>query len=106
MAIHSSILTWRISRAEEPAGLQAMLMLSHFSHLHLFATPWTIVLQAPLSMRFSRQEHWNGLPCSSPGYLPDPGIKLKYPVLQADSLLLSHQGRPGYGPWSHRVRDD
>ena len=68
------------------AGLQAMLMLSHFSHLHLFATPWTIVLQAPLSMRFSRQEHWNGLPFPSPGDLPDPGIKPKSPALQADSL--------------------
>ena len=106
MAVDSSILAWRISRTEEPAGLQAMFMLSRFSHFHLFVTPWTVVLQAPLSMRFSRQEHRNGLSCSSPGDLPDPGIKLEYPVLQADSLLLSHQGRPGYGPWSHRVRYD
>ena len=44
-------------------------MLSHFSHLLLFATPWTIALQAPLSMRFPRQEYWIGLPFPSPGNL-------------------------------------
>ena len=37
-------------------------MLSHFSHVQLFATPWTVALQAPLSMQFSRQEYWSGLP--------------------------------------------
>ena len=45
-------------------------MLSHFSHVQLFATPWTIAHQAPLSMGFSRQEHWSGLPCAPPGDLP------------------------------------
>jgi len=48
------------------------------------ATPWTIACQAPLSMRFSRQEHWSGLPCSPPGDLPNPGIKptsLRSPAL-------------------------
>ena len=39
------------------------------------ATPWTVACQAPLSMGFSRQEHWSGLPFPSPGDLPDPGIK-------------------------------
>ena len=42
--------------------------------------------QAPLSMEFSRQEHWSGLPCPSPGDLPDPGIEPESPPLQADSL--------------------
>ena len=42
----------------------------------------------------SRQEYWSGLPCPPPGYLPDPGIKLGSPALQADSLPLSHQGSP------------
>ena len=37
--------------------------------------PWTVVHQAPLSMKFSRQEYWSGLPCSPPGDLPDPGIE-------------------------------
>ena len=46
-----------------------------FSHVGLFATPWTIAHQAPLSMRFSRQEYWRRLPFLSPGDPPDPGIK-------------------------------
>ena len=43
-----------------------------FSCVWLFVTPWTVAHQAPLSMGFSRQEHWSGLPCPSPGDLPDP----------------------------------
>ena len=54
--------------------------------MRLFATPWTVARQAPLSMGFSRQEYWSGLPCLSPGDLPDPGIKPRSPALQADSL--------------------
>ena len=50
------------------------------------ATPWTVACQAPLSMRFSRQEYWSGLPFPSPGDLPDPGIEPGAPALQADSL--------------------
>ena len=41
-------------------------MISHFSHIWLFATPWTIAYQAPLSMEFSREEYWSGLPFPSP----------------------------------------
>ena len=41
-----------------------------------FVNPWTAVRQAPLSVQFPRQDHWNGLPCPSPGDLPNPGIKL------------------------------
>ena len=48
-------------------------MLSHFSRVCLFATLWTIAHQAPLSVGFSRQEYWSGLPCLLPGDLPDPG---------------------------------
>ena len=50
------------------------------------ATPWTVARQAPLSMGFSRQEYWSGLPFPSPGDLPDPGIKPRSPALPADSL--------------------
>ena len=50
-------------------------MLSHFSHVRLFATPWTVAHQAPLSMGFSRQGYWSGLPCPPPGDLPNAGIK-------------------------------
>ena len=52
----------------------------------VFATPWTVAHQTPLSMEFSRQKYWSGLPLPSPGDLPDPGIKLESLVLQADSL--------------------
>ena len=57
-----------------------------------FATPWTIALQAALSLRFPRQAYWSGFPF--PGDLPDLGIKPMSPALQADSLPLSHQGSP------------
>ena len=50
-------------------------VLSHFSCVRLFATPWTVAPQPPLSMGFSRQEFWSGLPCPLPGDLPDPGIQ-------------------------------
>ena len=50
------------------------------------ATPWTVALQGPLSMGFSRQEHWSGLPLPSLGDLPDPGIEPGSPALQGDSL--------------------
>ena len=45
------------------------------SRVRLFATPWAIAHQAPLSMGFSKQEYWSGLPCPPPGDLPDPGIE-------------------------------
>ena len=57
-------------------------------------TPWTVALQAPLPIGFSRQEYWDGLPCPSPGDLPKLGIEPRSPALQTDSLLLSHQGSP------------
>ena len=50
-------------------------MLSCFSHVWLFVTPWTIAHQAPLFMGFSRQDYWSGLPFPPPGDLPSPGIK-------------------------------
>ena len=49
--------------------------LSHFSCVQLFVTLWTVTHQAPLSMGFSMQEYWSGLPCSPPRDLPDPAIK-------------------------------
>ena len=64
------------------------------SHVRLFATPWTEARQAPLSMGFSRQEYWSGLSCPPPGDLPNPGIKLRSPMLQADSLQTEPPGKP------------
>ena len=49
------------------------------AHVQLFATPWTVAHQAPLSTGFSKQEYWSGLPCPPPGELPNPGIKLLSP---------------------------
>ena len=56
------------------------------SRVRLFATPWTVACQAPLSMGFSRQEYWSGLPFPSPGDLPNPGIEPGSPALEADGL--------------------
>ena len=50
-------------------------MLSCFSHVQLFVILWTVDCQAPLSMGFSRQEYWSGLPCPPPGNLPHPGTE-------------------------------
>ena len=55
--------------------LVSACVLSHFSRVELFATPWTIAGQPPLSMGFSKQEYWSELPCTLPGDLPDPGIE-------------------------------
>ena len=57
-------------------------------------TPWSVAHQAPLSIRFSRQEHWSGLPFPSPGHLPDPGTKPASPVQQAVSLQTELPGKP------------
>ena len=64
------------------------------SSVRLFASPWTLAYQAPLSMGFSRQECWSGLPFPSPGDFPDPGIKPGSPALQADALLSEPPGKP------------
>ena len=53
------------------------------SRVRLFATPWTVAHQAPLSMGFSRQEYWSGLPCPPPGDLPYPGIEPMSPASPA-----------------------
>ena len=70
------------------------LVLSHFSHVRLSATPWTMARQAPLSMGFSRQEYWSGLPFPSPGDIPDPGIEPGSPALEADALTSEPPGKP------------
>ena len=60
-------------------------------------TLWTVARQAPLTMGFSRQEYWSGLPFPPPGDLPDPGMELTFPVspvLQVNSLLAEPSGKP------------
>ena len=63
------------------------------SHVRLFVTPWTVASQAPLSMGFSRQEYWSGLPFPSPGDLPNPGIEARSLALQADALTSEPPGK-------------
>ena len=65
---------------------------SNFSCVQLTVTPWTVALQGPLSVVFSRQEYWSRLPCPPAGDVPDPGIKPVSPVapeLQVDSILMN-----------------
>ena len=57
------------------------MYVKSFSLVRLFATPWSIIHQAPLSMGFFRQEHWSGLPFPSPEDLPNPGIEPRSPAL-------------------------
>ena len=64
------------------------------NHVRLFVTPWTVALQALSFMKFSRQEYWSGLPLSSPGDLPNPGIEPGSPTLQVDSLPAEPQRKP------------
>ena len=65
----------RLTGVEVLLSFQELCVLSHFSHVRLFAMPGTIACQAPLSMGFSRQEYWSGLPCPPPGDLPYLGIE-------------------------------
>ena len=71
-----------------------LLLLSHFSHVQLFVTLWTVARQAPLSMGFPRQEYWSGFPDSQPGDLSDPGVEPETPALQVDSLPSKLPGKP------------
>ena len=63
------------------------------SRVQLFAIPWIVAWESPLSMGFSRQEHYSGLPFPSPGDLPNPGIESGFPALQVDSLPSEPPGK-------------
>ena len=83
--------------------VDSVILLWYFFHMYaqllsrvqLFATPWTVTYQAPLSMGFSRYEYWNGLPFPSPGDLPNPWIESVSPSLQADALPSEPPGNEG-----------
>ena len=77
--------------------------MKSLSCVRLLATPWTVAYQAPLSVGFSRQEYWSGLPFPPPGELPDPGIEPMSPVspaLQAHSLPTEPSGKSTYASQS------
>ena len=78
-------------------GFPSLRALCSVSRVQLFATPWTDARQAPLSMGFSRQEYWSGLPFPPPGDLPDPGIEpasLASPALAGGFFTTSTTGKP------------
>ena len=78
-----------------------LTLAKSLSHVRLFVTPWTVARQAPLSMGFSRQEHWSGLPCPPPGDLPKPGTEptsLSLLHWQSGSLPLAPLGSTCYLP--------
>ena len=125
MTTHSSILAWRIPQIEEPGRLQSLgsqesdmtatksppkivpvshqqQLLSCFIRIQLFSNLWTIAHQSPLSIEFSRQEYWSGLPCPSPGDLPD--ARFKPSILHYRQILyrLSYLGRRMLEPTKKR----
>ena len=117
------ILTWEIPWTEKPSsyspwGLKEsdpteQLSIQHryirkvkvksFSHVRLFAIPWTIAYLAPHSMGFSRQEYWSEFPFPSPGDLPDTGIEPWSPALRADALTSEPPGKRGHKNWVHKI---
>ena len=87
-----------------------MHRLPHYQHVCMlgcsvmsnsFETPWTVALQAPLSMGFSRQEYWSDLPFPSPGDLPDPGIETVSPAAPASADRISTTEPPGKLHYQH-----
>ena len=73
--------------------LSEVICASSLSHVGLSVTPWTVAHQGPLSMGFSGQEYWSGVPCPPPGDLLNPGIKPRSSTLQADSLPSEPPGK-------------
>ena len=111
MATDSSIVAWslwsmglhgRLSyQAQHSTHIHDVYMyacvLSHFSHVQLFAMLWTVAHQAPLCMGFSKQEYWSGLPFPPTGDLPDPGIEPA--SLASPTLVLYHWEALGSATW-------
>ena len=85
----------KVGSPETPGSEVKLLSL-----VQLFATPWTVAHQAPLSMGFTRQEYWSELPFRSPGDLPNPGIEARSPTLQADALTSEPPGNRQIWPWN------
>ena len=93
---HSSYHLWSSCCKSRtlPLVLHTLCVLRCFSRTQLFPTLWTISHQAPLSMGFSRQEYWRGLPCPPPGDLPNLGTEPRSLTLQVDSLPSEPPGKP------------
>ena len=74
------------------------------SRVQFFVIPWTVARQAPLSMGFSRQEYWSGLPFSPPGDLPDLGVEPTSPWWLSWKRIRPQCKRPGFDPWVGNIR--
>ena len=95
MTLVQSFTPWyRAPYFQTPLHYGEKWKCSLLSHVWLFAIPWTVAHQAPLSMGFSSPEFWSELPFLSPGDLPHPGKELGSPALQADSLLSEPPRKP------------
>ena len=82
---------------EQPIQESCVLCAQSLSHVRLFATSWTVACQAPLSMGFSRQDYWKGLPFPPPGDLPNPGIEAfspEAPALAGGFFTTESPGKP------------
>ena len=79
--------SWRLNNI-------CVVVLNCFSRVQLFATLWTVVRQAPLSVGFSRQEYWRGLPFPPLGDLPDPGVTPAFPALAGRFFTPVPPGQP------------
>ena len=114
MATHSSVLAWRIPGTGEPGGLPsvgshrvrhdgsdlaaAACVSKSLSHVRLSVTPWTVACQIPLSMEFSRQGHWSGLPSPSPdtqttdhiSYGWSNGVRRQYMMVRPNENIKTH----------------
>ena len=89
MATHFGISAWKTPWAEDPGGLQSMCICAKSLQLCPTLILWTVPCQAVLSMGFSKQEYWSGLPCSPPGDLLNSGIEptsLMSPALAGGSF--------------------
>ena len=82
--------------SQEGQSFEHNIFVKSLSRVWLFAIPWTAVYQASLSLGFSRQEYWSGLPFPSPGDLPDPWIEPRSPAFQADALPSEPPGKHSY----------
>ena len=82
------------------------MCVKSLGRVRLFATLWTVALQAPLFMGFSRQEYWSGLSFPSPGDLPNPGIEPRSPALQANTLISEPPGKQNLGRFHRDLNSD
>ena len=88
------LLRWRLSMKFFRRLYWLLLRCAMLSRVRLFATPWTVVSQAPLSMGFPRQEYWSDLPFSFPGDFPNPGIEPASPALTGRFFTSWAAGKP------------